>query len=193
MYFSDMWCYGESRDMAGITGISGCMGVVYVGHRSIYAIHIPDQGHATNTEAGRKFGLFVKNLGEACRGHGALFGFANRTQRLTAGTEMAGIKQELGLPNTSLYRIKWPPQMPGRINPKAVAIKVQRAHVSAANLKGCVIQFKADESITWISGGEPPNGFYRVNGRDRMKAKIPSDLTGGWWGVNRFNCDITEI
>ena len=40
MYYAQMFCYGTDNNHVGITGIRGCLGVVFA-TANLYAVHIP--------------------------------------------------------------------------------------------------------------------------------------------------------
>lgn len=51
MYFADMYAYGKDPKCAGITGISGCMGVIIDYGSMLYAPHFPTAATLSLSEA----------------------------------------------------------------------------------------------------------------------------------------------
>jgi hypothetical protein len=95
MYFANMYCHGDTNDIVGITGIRGCMGVIYVGAGSIYSIHIPPGGRAETMGAGKTFVTWVKNQQQKVgKGHGYLFSFSNGRERSLTGKDYTSAEEE---------------------------------------------------------------------------------------------------
>ncbi len=106
MYFSNMYSYGHAQDIVGITGIRGCMGIIYVGTGAMYAVHIPPDHDDVQKGARVQFETLVKNNEAAVgKGHGYLFAFVNGSNRTDAADEMKDMKKRLNSPPTSVYRI----------------------------------------------------------------------------------------
>ncbi len=197
MYFAHMFCYGRALDIAGITGIRGCMGFIYVGQAALYAIHIPDTAADVMKAGGKAFGTWVKHQ-EQNVGKGRLFAFANGTNRTLAGyytgeEQAKDIKKSLGSPPTVLYRImKHLGTGSGGLMADSVAIMLERVHASAGNPSGCAIWYKRNDAITWVSGGTHESGQYKVDARYQGDA-VPSDLQAHWWRASELNCTVTTI
>lgn len=201
MYFANMYCYGEDQTMVGITGIRGCMGVIYVGAGSMYAIHIPDNGRDMNMQAGKQFVTWVKNQGQAVgKGHGHLFGFANGINRSfstanysSAEEEVRAIKKGLNAPPTLLYRImKHLGVNSGKDSADSAAIMLERVHSTGANPSGCAIWYKRNDDIKWVGGGARETAQYKVDPRYQGDG-VPSDLNAHWWRMSGDNCNIIKI
>jgi hypothetical protein len=200
MYFSNMYCYGQDPTLIGVTGIVGCIGVVFVGHASMYAIHIPDNGPAVNYAAGKTFADWVKNSEQNTKA-GYLLTFSNGTNRSMSGKnfsttedETAAIKKLLKGPTTTIYRIKkhLGPNS-GGASANSAAIMIDRVHPSASNPSGAVPWFKQDfGKITWVPGGSAETAQYLARPQYRG-AKIPSDMNAGWWRMDADNCNIAVV
>jgi hypothetical protein len=203
MYFANMYCYGDSNDIVGITGIRNCMGIVYIGSGSMYAIHIPyDKADVWRTAA-QTFINFVSNNNGKAGSKGSLFGFVNgknnsltskeHASALSAGEELAIIKKGLGSPKTVLCRImKELGGQSGGDMADAAAIMVKRIQVTSKDPSGTAIFYKRDADVTWVSGGEPPTGQYKLFEGFRS-AVIPSDLVGLWRRATTENCTFTTV
>lgn len=202
MYFANMYCYGHDNVVVGITAIRGCIGVIYVGKASMYAVHIPDNGLAENKRAGEVFSDWVRNQeGKVGRKQGHLFVFANGANRSfdgkkdsSAETEAKAIKKALEKPPTTVYRImrNLGPNS-GTFNADSVAIMLRRAHESASNPGGCVIRYKRDGGkIEWVDRGKKESGQYKIDARF-SGTQIPSDIVAGWLLANKSNCSIKRV
>src|SRR5262245_7828358 len=95
MYFANMYCYGMDHGEVGITGMLGCMGVVYKGAQALYAVHIPD--HTQSKAAGAAaFAQFVGHFELiTTRKSGDLFIFINGKNRPSAEEEARNLKSLL--------------------------------------------------------------------------------------------------
>lgn len=199
MYFCNMFCYGDSYATIGITGIMGCMGAIYVGARSMYAIHIPPDKRDVLQIADETFVRFVRN-NEQSVGKGHLYGFVNGKNRnvdsnndISAEAEMRFIKKGLGSPSTTLYRImKHLGPESGKFSADSVVIMLERVHASAYAPGGAAIFYKRNADITWVDGGEPATGQYKPRPA-YIPAKIPSDLHSLWRHATDENCTVTKI
>lgn len=194
MYFANMYCYGHDNDLVGITGIVGCMGVIYVGAASIYAVHIPNNSAELDAAGGKAFAEWVTNQeGQVGKGQGYLFGFCNGANRSTAGAELKAIKKALKSPDTTLYRInKHLGPESGKFGADAVVIMLERVHVTPREPKGCAIWFKANNKITWQAGGKSESDQYKKMAAF-TGAQIPSDLEAGWWLMDEMTTTSTEV
>jgi hypothetical protein len=176
------------------------MGAIYVGARSMYAIHIPPDKKDVIQAAGETFVRFIKNNEGRVRSSAYLFGFVNGKNRnvtssndITAEEEMRLMKKALNSPNTTLYRInKHLGPQSGGFSADSVVIMVDRVHASAYYPSGCAIYYKRNADITWVDGGEPATGQYKPR-PDYIPAKIPSDLFGQWRRATTENCSVTTI
>ncbi len=194
MYFANMYCYGHDNNVVGITGIRGCMGVVYVGAASMYAVHIPHNSDDLNKLGGETFVGWVKNqetnLGKRS---GYLFAFVNGKNRSDAKDEVSAIKKGLKSPPTTLYRIlKHLGSNSGGFGADSVAIMVDRVHTSPLAPSGCLLYYKRNDDVTWIGGGSHESGQYKLDSRYQGDA-VPSDVRGGWRRFNNDNCSSTPI
>jgi hypothetical protein len=202
MYFAQMYCYGFDNDIVGITGIVGCMGVIYVGQGAMYAVHIPDGGAAENKAAGKTFADWVKNQqGQVGKGHGRLLVFANGTNRSIAKgsfskaeEEAKDIKKALKSPPTTMYRImKHLGPNSGGQSANSAAIMVERVHATTDNPSGCAIWYKKDFGhITWVAGGKAESGQYKAK-PSFCGAIVPSDLNAQWWRMSDMTCTVAQI
>lgn len=201
MYFAHMFCYGDANDVAGITGIRGCMGVVYVGTASLYSIHIPPGGRAETMGAGKTFSRWVKNQeNKVGKGHGYLVVFANGRERTLSGKDYTSadeeareIKKSLHSPPTTLYRInKHLGPNSGGLGADSVAIMLERVHASDGNPGGYVCWYKRNDQINWVNGGAQEAGQYLARPQ-YSGTLVPSDLNSHWWRVGEETCSVTTI
>jgi hypothetical protein len=200
MYFSQMFCYGFDNDIVGISGIVGCMGVIFVGHGSMYAVHIPDGGPDENKMAADTFVTWVKNQ-QQNTGDGYLYVFANGKNRSLAGKnstsaedEAKYIKKKLKNPKTTLYRIvKNLGPDSGGYGANSAAIMLERVIASSDNPGGCAIWYKQDfGKINWINGGKAETSQYKHRPQ-YCGTKIPDNLNSSWWRMSDKNCDLISI
>ncbi|CAN7543837.1 hypothetical protein LJR030_005571 [Rhizobium sp. LjRoot30] len=201
MYFAPMYKYGNANDKIGITGIIGCMGLIYVGHNGMYAIHIPDIGRAKDELASDLFIAHIKNNEVSVGGkHGHLLTFANGTNRTwTGATYMSAeeiskrVKKGLKSPSTTLYRImKGLGPNSGGSMAKSVVILLNRVHSSKSNPSGSDLFYKANDDITWVSYPKKASGTYAgvPIGTD---SQVPSELIAGWTRMTDQNCKLVQI
>jgi hypothetical protein len=194
MYFANMYCYGHAQDIAGITGIRGCMGIIYVGAGASYAIHIPPDHDDVQKQAREAFETFVKNNENAVgKGQGHLFAFVNGSNRTDAADELKDMKKRLNSPPTSVYRImKHLGQESGKLGADSVVIMLERVHASASNPGGCAMWYKRADAVTWVAGGSAEDGQYKVRVAFQGN-EVPSDLNAHWWRMSQDNCTIKTI
>jgi len=194
MYFANMFCYGNAQDMVGITGIRGCLGVVYIGNGSMYAIHIPP-AHDDEQKLGRKaFETFVKNNEQNVgNGSGYLFAFVNGKNRTGVVDEMKDMKKRLKSPPTAIYRImKHLGPDSGGYSADSVVIMVERWHASTDNPSGCLMWYKRNDAVNWVGGGANESGQYK----DRPSFKgdeVPDEFNAHWWRMDDMTCTITTV
>jgi hypothetical protein len=190
VYFANMFCYGWDHQCVGITGITGCMGVVYKGIRALYAVHIPDNTQ-WNAIGGQDFASYVARI-EPKPGKGELFAFLNGNNRTGAPDEVKAIRAILEKPKTTIYRIvtNLGPNS-GKENAASVAIVVKHVH------GGLEMLYKPDGNCVWANTGRHEVAQYRAN--DGFKGnKVPSDLDplwapAGWYPVNKTNCTVKKL
>lgn len=195
MYFANMYCYGHDNDLVGVTGIIGCMGLVYVGAASIYAVHIPDNSSDLNALGGKTFTDWVKNQeAKVGKGHGQLFAVLNgANNRATAMDEVKAVKKALNSPATIMYHIKKERLMSsGSSSADAVVTIWKRVHATPSTPSGTAIHFKPNSQITWQDGGKAPSGQYKIMAA-YTDAKEPSDMIYGWGGVNDSSATATVV
>lgn len=194
MYFANMYCYGHDNDLVGITGIVGCMGVIYVGQASIYAVHIPNNSATLDAKGGKDFADWVTNQEtHVGKGHGHLFAFCNGANRPTAKDEVKAIKKALNGPPTALYRInKNLGTASGTSSAEAAVIMLERVHVTQREPEGCAIWYKSNNKITWTAGGKSESGQYKTMSAF-TGAQVPNDLNAGWWLMDSITTARTDI
>lgn len=196
MYFADMYCYGSDAGTVGITGIRGCMGIVYIGNGANYAIHIPPDSDDVQKAARKAFATFIKNNEQHVgRGNGCLFAFVNGRNRTTATGEMKDMKSRLGSPPTLIYRItKHLGPDSGGLGADAVVIMVEKLHAAGTTADACAIWYKRNDAITWVGGGTHEAGQYKV--RQAFQGdKIPDNLNALWrrMTLENQNCTIEKV
>ena len=194
MYFANMYCYGSDNNTVGITGMLGCMGVVYISAGSMYAIHIPDNNDRLNKLGGKTFVKWVKNQEQRItQDSGHLIAFINGKNRPDAENEVRTIKEGLKSPTTTLYRIlKHLGAGSGGLGADSVAMMVDRVHTSKLAPDGCLCYYKRNADINWVSGMVQESGQYKINNGFKGD-KVPSDVQAGWRGFNEDNSLSTTI
>ncbi|MFZ4411266.1 MAG: hypothetical protein ACOYOH_28260 [Paracraurococcus sp.] len=190
MYFANMYCYGHDNDLVGITGIRGCMGLIYVGAASIYAVHIPPNTPQEDAVGGKTFADWVKNQeGATGPGHCQLFAFCNGTNR----SEVKKVKKALNSPPTILYRInKHLGPKSGGNQAEAAVIMLQRVYATAREPTGCVVWYTSQNKVSWKAGGKAETGQYKQKPAFQG-AEIPSDLECHWWMMDEMTTSSTTI
>ena len=194
MYFANMYCYGSDNNTVGITGMLGCMGVVYISAGSMYAIHIPDNNDTLNKLGGKTFVKWVKHQEQRItQDSGHLIAFINGKNRPDAENEVRAIKEGLKSPTTTLYRIlKHLGAGSGGAMADAAAIMVDRVHISKLAPKGCLCYYKRDGDIKWVAGGVHESGQYKINSSYTGDG-VPSDVRAGWRYLNADNSLSTTL
>jgi hypothetical protein len=193
MYFANMFCYGSAQDKVGITGIRGCMGIVYIGGASMYALHIPPDSDDVQKMARVDFEAFVKNNEPVAKGSGYLFAFVNGKNRPSAVDEMKDMKKRLNAPPTIIYRMmKHLGQDSGGFGADSVAIMLERWHASTDNPSGCLIWYKRNDDITWVGGGARESGQYKPRPAYQGD-EVPSEFNAHWWRMDGLNCTIANV
>jgi hypothetical protein len=197
-----MYCYGFDNDIVGISGIVGCIGVVYIGRGFMYAVHIPDGGPDENKMAGKTFARWVKNQELSVgKRDSNLFAFVNGTNRQIASKnfskaedEARDIKKALGSPPTTVFRLmKHLGSQSGTASANSAAIMVERVQPTESNSGGCAMWYKQDFGhIQWVDGGKKESGMYK-NKPSFSGTKKPSDLNAHWWRIDTTNCTMTNI
>ena len=192
MYFANMFCYGRDATAIGVTGILGCLAVIYAGDAGMYATHIVC-GSAEDDATGRKtFTDWVKQQ-EQHLGNGHLFLLTNGGNRPQTAEEALEMKKALKKPTTTVYKItKNLTANVGNGGNASIVILMERAHGNDSNPSGCSLYYKKNEDVVWVDGGSAESGQYKVR-PDYTGAKVPNDLNFGWRTVLAGNAEVTTI
>lgn len=188
MYFAHMYCFGWDHDLVGITGIKSCMGVVFQGSRTLYAIHIPDNSTELNALGCNAFAKFVLG-GErpADPKKGQLLAFANGNNHPSAEQEVATIQSLLNGPKATLYRYrKHLTQDPSGLSADSATTMVKHTHT------GLILGYKHIPDAAWNDSGKPESGQYKHDPRYQGRA-APINCWGGWNNMDAGNCTIIKI
>jgi hypothetical protein len=172
----------------GITGIRGCLGVVYKGAHALYAIHIPpDIDSNVDAKGGRDFAEYIVSI-EQNPGKGELFFFVNGGNRSTVEAEAKAIRTILKKPATKIYRIMEHLGATGnfKLDGKSVAIMVKNT------IGGLEMTYKHVPDNDWVVGGKSEMQQY-ANKPHYKGNKVPNDLVAGWYPVDKNNCTITKL
>lgn len=196
MYFAQMRHFGFHNDCSGITGISSCLGAIFVGDRPMYAIHIPFGNDPVNTAAADAFAAMIRRT-ESNPSRGRLFVFTNGGARATAKTEAMYLRRALGSPATTLYTIG--SQHLGMYGIEAKSVAVMLRH----DINGLKMEYKhIPEPAEWRAGGKPSVGVYKPVAvgiqwtatieppPNNFEYLIPKadQLNGGWHPLNDREC-----
>jgi hypothetical protein len=182
-----MFCYGRDNELVGVTGILGCLGLVYVGRVFMYAIHIPDNTSDLNALGGKTFAAWVENQeGEVGKEHGQLFAVLNEAgKRSSAMDEVTAVKKALNSPATIMYEIKkkrLPPPPVGTNDHDAVVTMFKRVHATRSLPSGTLIYYKPHSQVTWEENKDNGlTGQYKIMSGFTHSEK-PTDLEFGWGG-----------
>ena len=192
MYFANMFCYGRDTTTIGVTGILGCLGIIYVGAGAMYATHIVCGSERDDADGRETFTSWIKRQ-EQRAGKGHLFLFTNARNRPQAAEEARELKKALNGPATTVYQImkNLEPKV-GTSDQASVVTLLDRGHSNINNPSGCNIFYKKNEDIVWVDGGSAESGQYKAR-PSFCGAKIPSDVTFGWRTVGAGNCEVTTI
>ena len=190
MYMAQMYCYGMDAQCAGVTGIVGCLGCVYVGATNLYAVHIPPQDLARQKGGAAEFAAWVlggpdKNMGA----QGQLNLFVNGMNRGEAADEAHDLRALLNKPVTNVYRImtNLGPES-GKYSAAAVSILVKRLSSSVR------MTYKHVPDAEYEPGGGAKSGCYDKKYEGTFGDAIkPKDCNAGWFEVNATNCHILGI
>lgn len=193
MYFANMFCYGHDQGTVGITGIRGCMGLIYRGAGANFAAHLPPTG--SRVQGAKDVAGYVKrNQAKLGKGHGQLFVIMNGTNRADeAEEEGRAIKKALRNPATTMVRImKHLGPDSGTNQAESVVIMADSVIATDANPSGLSLWYKSDAQITWGPGGSQDGGRYAGAGAGGA-TQIPTDLNSHWWRVSDDNCRVSSI
>lgn len=155
MYFADMFAYGKDPNCVGITGISGCMGVIIDYGNMLYAAHFP-HGLDDQLERGRRaFADYVKQEAGAFNGVNAkMYAVLNRDQRPDEQNELYALGRLLTINEFLVMRI-FEHVDPGNNNPEAVVTVCQRAN------GGLEFKYRPNRDVAWSEGtGAARGGAY---------------------------------
>jgi len=194
MYYAQMFCYGTDNNHVGITGIVGCLGVVFTTVNRLYAVHIPDSNPQRDLGGAMAFLHMIIGMEGMPTPAGNLYLFVNGTNRPQADDEARTMRNGLGGPPTQVYRImtNLGPQSGGN-QALAATIKVERIagnidlrykHVSDANPND------------WIAGGNAKTGcYYKQMDGTFGGAVVPNGaaLGAGWFQMTSATCSIRGI
>ena len=194
MYFANMFCYDSSTDATvGITGIRGCMGIIYFGSRP-YAIHIPptkDEDHKTAREV---FEQYIKNQegGVLAKKSGYLFALVNGANRTEAEDEISDMRKRLNRPPTTIYRImKNLGGNSGGKQAESVAIMMELSQPTKAVKSGVFGKYMRNDSVEWVDSGDHEVGQYKKNSAYLGNGR-PKDFAG-WHLLDKASCKIKVL
>jgi hypothetical protein len=170
MFFANMFCYGSDQTEVGITGIRGCMGVVYSGATRLYAIHIPPMGDSTNALGASKFAEYVKGHEPKDASPGDLFFFVNGTNRPNANSEAHNLKDLLKPKTATLFRI-----MTGLGKGSGGSQAEHSPSILVTNRGSVNLRYKCVPDDQYIDGGATEAGQYLGQQGGMGSNKVPSD------------------
>lgn len=189
MYYAQMFEYGSDQAHVGVTGIAGCMGVVFAAPNRLYAVHIPPNDPAVNLIGANAFVAMVQGGEGALHPGGSLHVFVNGMLRPTVDDETRHICDALGTPATTrIYRLfagLTPPI--DSVNPLSATIKVQRG---AGALQ---LGYKHVPDNQWIQGGNARSGRYRGVLADDPTRPNNGELAAAWNQMTNPNCFIVRV
>ena len=187
MYYAQMFDYGTDQNHVGITGIVGCMGVVFAAPAHLYAIHIPDMTNSRLVGA-NAFVAMVQGGEGAPNPAGTLHVFVNGMSRHTADAEARTMLDGLGAPATKVYRLMTglDPAIPGS-DPLAATIRVQ---LVAGALQ---LEYKHVPDNQWIPGGNARAGRYAGSLADTPTRPNAGELAAAWNQMTNATCHIRGV
>jgi len=186
VYYAQMFDYGSDPNHVGITGILGCMGVVFAAANHLYAIHIPDMVNS-NLIGARAFVAMVQGGEGAAHPAGSLHLFVNGMKRPTADDEARTMLDALGSPPTRVYRLMTglPPANGGE--PSSATIKVQ---LVAGNAQ---LGYKHVPDDQWVQGGSARTGRYLGGLPDDPTRPNDGALAAAWNQMTNATCHIRGL
>lgn len=190
MYYANMFCYGMDMNYVGITGIRGCMGVVFVSPTQLYAVHIPPSVSRDRDLLGMiSFAHMVTQQEATPAPAGSLYLFVNGTNRLEAEGDAGLMSDALGNPPTRVYRIMTNLGLgSGGAQADSAAIRVKRmpGHIS--------LRFKHVPDNQWVPGGNANTGQYFHHPTYATPIiPNPQARAHGWNPLDNATCNITDI
>ena len=190
MYYAQMFCYGTDDDHVGITGIRGCLGVVFATANRLYAVHIPPS-NPQRDQAGATAFTDMIIAAEGPNPVGDLYLFVNGMNRLQVEDEARAMKEALGGPQTRIYRMMTNlGAQSGGLQADAATIKVQRI---AGNVE---LSYRHVPDDDWGPGGNAKTGCYypQMDGTFGG-AVVPNAvaLAAGWSQMTNVTCSIRAI
>lgn len=189
MFFANMFCYGSDLTEVGITGIRGCMGVVYRGAGRLYAIHIPPMSEPSNALAATTFSSYVAGL-ENGAAAGDLFFFVNGTNRPSAINESHNLKSLMAPKTATLFRI-----MTGLGKGSGTDQAEHSPSILVTNRGFVDLRYKYVPDDQYVAGGTNEAGQYMGQQGAMGSNKVPSDYQApqGWTiitGENSYRVSI---
>lgn len=188
MYMAQMFCYGWDNTEVGITGIIGCIGVVFRGSRNLYAIHVPPRNQEVNALGGQAFATFVGTKEGARTNEGELLVFVNGRNRSSAEEEARAIMSQLKPTVTKVYRIM------KNLGPGSGGFSADPVTIWVKNVIGGIkIMYKRVPDQGWTAGGKGKEGRYGPDPTFDSIDQVPTDLMSGWHDVDDKNCSVVRI
>ncbi|CAN5774960.1 hypothetical protein BH11PSE8_BH11PSE8_28950 [soil metagenome] len=190
MFFANMFCYGSDLNAVGITGILGCMGVVYRGATRLYAVHIPPMSAHNNALGGSTFAEYVSGLEGDDASPGDLFFFLNGTSRASAIAEAHDIKSLMKPKTATLFRIMTGLGKGSGSNTAEHSPSILVTHRGFMDLR-----YKVVPEDQYVEGGVAEAGQYLGTPGEMGSSKVPSDYLApaGWTiitGENSYRVGI---
>lgn len=191
MYYAHMYCYGMDNNHVGITGIRGCLGVVFATANRLYAVHIPPGDPARDLAGANAFTTMITNTAGA-NPAATLHLFVNGTNRPTADDEARTMQNALGGPETRVYRImRNLGAQSGTMGADSVTIKVQRW--VGGNF---AMSYKHLPDNQLVAGGNAKTGIYVPMYDGTFGSPVtpsPAALFAGWFPIDTTNCHVRRI
>jgi hypothetical protein len=191
MYYAHMYCYGTDNNHVGITGIRGCLGVVFATPNRLYAVHIPPSNPQRDLAGAMAFIYMIIGTEGTPNPAGNLYLFVNGANRPQADDEARTMRNALGGPPTRVYRMmtNLGAQSGGQLA-DAATIKVERI---GGNID---LSYKHVPDNQWVAGGNAKTGCYyqQMNGTFGG-AIVPNGaaLGAGWFQMTPASCSIRGI
>ncbi len=190
MFFANMFCYGSDLTEVGITGIRGCMGVVYRSPTRLYAVHIPPMSNASNKLGADTFANYIQQTEGQGGVAGDLFFFLAGTTRSSALSEAHHLKSLLGPNTATLFRI-----MTGLGAGSGTDHAENSPSVLVADRGFISLQYKCVPDNQYVAGGANEAGQYMGQAGGMGSNKVPSDYQNpqGWTTITGANCYRVSI
>lgn len=191
MYYAQMFSYGTDVNHVGITGILGCLGVVFASANHLYAVHIPPSSAQRELVGAIAFCHMVIGT-EGGNPAGTLHLFVNGSNRTGVDSEARHIRTALGGPATRVYRLMT------NLGPNSGASNADSACIKVQSAGGLNLSYKHVADNNMVAGGNARRGCYdplQAGNANFAAAVVPDGptLAAPWIQMGPATCMIRGI